>query len=65
MTVKANGSRRVEHLTRRPTYEFQLEAFCAAVLRDQPTLTPPSDSIANMRAIDAIYEAAGMQPRGT
>ncbi len=65
MTVKANGSRRVERLTRRPTYEFQLEAFCAAVLRGEPTLTPPSDSIANMRVIDAIYEAAGMKPRGT
>ena len=31
----------------------------------EPTLTPPSDSIANMRVIDAIYVAAGMQPRGT
>ena len=36
-----------------------------AVLRGEPTLTPPSDSIANMRVIDAIYVAAGMQPRGT
>ena len=26
-------------------------------------LTPPSDSIANMQVIDAIYEAAGLEPR--
>ncbi|MCU1448270.1 MAG: hypothetical protein JWP02_440, partial [Acidimicrobiales bacterium] len=26
-------------------------------------LTPPSDSVANMRVIDDIYRAAGMQPR--
>ena len=50
---------------RRPTYEYQLEAFCAAVLRGEPTLTPPADSIANMRVLDAIYVAAGMTPRGT
>jgi len=35
------------------------------VLRGEPTLTPPADSIANMRVLDAIYVAAGMTPRGT
>ena len=34
-----------------------------AVLRGVPTLTPPTDSIANMRVIDDIYRAAGMEPR--
>ena len=65
MRVKVDGSTRTEKFTRRPTYEFQLEAFCAAMLRGEPTLTPPPDSIANMRVIDAIYVAAGMTPRGT
>jgi predicted dehydrogenase len=65
MKVKNDAGTRVEHFTRRPTYEFQLEAFCAAVLRGEPTLTPPADSIANMRVIDGIYVAAGMDPRGT
>jgi predicted dehydrogenase len=65
MRVKVDGTTRTEKFTRRPTYEFQLEAFCAAVLRGEPTLTPPSDSIANMRVLDAIYHAAGMTPRGT
>ena len=65
MRVKVGGVARTERFSRRPTYEFQLDAFTAAVLRGEPTLTPPADSIANMRVLDAIYVAAGMQPRGT
>jgi predicted dehydrogenase len=65
LSVKANGHSRVEHLSRRPTYEFQLEAFFAAVLTGAELLAPPSDSIANMRVIDEIYDAAGMRRRGT
>ena len=65
MRVKVNGTARSEKFPRKPTYEYQLEAFCAAVLRGEPTLTPPPDSIANMRVLDAIYLAAGMKPRGT
>jgi predicted dehydrogenase len=65
MRVVTGGKTRVEKFPRRPTYEYQLEAFCAAVLRGEPTLTPPADSVANMRVLDAIYVAAGMTPRGT
>jgi predicted dehydrogenase len=65
MRVKSGGATRTEKFSRRPTYEFQLEAFCAAVLRGEPTFTPPADSIANMRVLDAIYVASGMTPRGT
>jgi predicted dehydrogenase len=65
LRVESDGNRRIEKFTHRPTYEFQLEAFCAAVLTGEPTLTPPADSIANMRVLDAIYVAAGMTPRGT
>jgi predicted dehydrogenase len=65
MRVKVDGKTRTEKFSRRPTYEYQLDAFCAAVLRGEPTLTPPADSIANMRVLDAIYVAAGMTPRGT
>jgi predicted dehydrogenase len=63
LVVTRGGVRRVERLSKRPTYEFQLQAFCDAVLRGAPTLTPPSDAVANMRVIDAIYRAAGMHPR--
>jgi len=65
MRVVTGGKTRVQKFPRRPTYEYQLEAFCAAVLRGEPTLTPPADSVANMRVLDAIYLAAGMAPRGT
>jgi predicted dehydrogenase len=64
MRVQSGGKSRTERFSRRPTYEYQLEAFCAAVLRGEPVLTPPTDSIANMRVLDAIYVAAGMTPRG-
>jgi predicted dehydrogenase len=63
LVVRTGNDKRVERLSKRPTYEFQLEAFCDAVLRGAPTLTPPSESVANMRVIDAIYRAAGMHPR--
>jgi predicted dehydrogenase len=47
------------------TYHHQLRAFAAAVTDGGPVLTPPSDAIATMRVIDAVYRAAGMQPRAT
>jgi predicted dehydrogenase len=65
MRVKTDGVTRTEHFSKRPTYEFQLDAFAAAVLRGEPTLTPPPDSVANMRVLDAIYVAAGMLPRAS
>jgi predicted dehydrogenase len=65
LKVKADGASRVEHFPRRATYDYQLEAFVAAVTEGKPTLTPPSYSVANMKVIDAVYEAAGMKVRGT
>jgi predicted dehydrogenase len=56
------GTRR-ERFTRQPSYLFQLRAFSGAVLRGEPILTGVDDAIANMRVIDAIYVAAGMEPR--
>jgi predicted dehydrogenase len=56
--VKVDGAAHTERFSRRPTYEFQLDAFTAAVLRGTPTLTPPPDSVANMRVIDAVFRAA-------
>jgi predicted dehydrogenase len=64
-TVKVGGHRRRESFPRTPTYTYQLEAFTAAVLDGAEVLTPPADSIANMKVIDATYTAAGLRPRGT
>ncbi|HEY5025242.1 MAG TPA: Gfo/Idh/MocA family oxidoreductase [Acidimicrobiales bacterium] len=55
--------RAVEHLSRRPTYEFQLEAFCGAVGGGDPPITGVADAIANMDVIDAVYRHAGLEPR--
>jgi predicted dehydrogenase len=62
--VSSDGGDRIERLGRRPSYEYQLDAFCDAVLRGSPVLTPPQDSLANARVIDDVYAAAGMRARG-
>jgi predicted dehydrogenase len=58
---KVNGRR--EKIGGEGTYTCQLRAFTGAVLRGELILTPPSTAVANMKVIDAIYTAAGMQPR--
>jgi predicted dehydrogenase len=58
----ASGGR-VERLTRRPTYDFQLQAFAEAVAGGAPVLTPPEDAVKNMALIDDIYRAAHLEPR--
>jgi predicted dehydrogenase len=63
LSVRGRGGRQVEHLTRRPTYEFQLEAFCRAVAGGAPPITGPADAIANMEVVDAVYRRAGLEPR--
>ena len=65
LSVRTGGRRRREFASRRPTYAYQLDAFCDAVLRGAPVLTPPADATANMAVIDAVYRAANMRPRGT
>jgi predicted dehydrogenase len=63
ITVRTAESRRVERVSRRPSYAYQLDAFAAAVLHGGPVLTDPADSIATMTVIDAIYRAAGLPLR--
>jgi predicted dehydrogenase len=67
MSIRSHDGRqrvRVEG-ARTPTYAYQLEAFRDAITSGAPVLTPPSDSVANMRAVDAVYRAAGLPVRGT
>ncbi|MEU7588269.1 Gfo/Idh/MocA family oxidoreductase [Micromonospora sp. NPDC049230] len=56
-------ARRVEHLTRRPSYAFQLDAFAAAVRDGTPVLTNATDAVRTMSVIDAVYDAAGLPRR--
>ena len=60
--TNATGSR-VERLTRRASYDFQLQAFAEAVAGGPPVLTPPEDAVRNMALIDDIYRAAQLEPR--
>ncbi|HMF82249.1 MAG TPA: Gfo/Idh/MocA family oxidoreductase [Acidimicrobiia bacterium] len=63
-TVMQDGKKEREKFPRKPTYAYQLEAFTSAVLHGTPILTPPADSVENMRVIDAVYRAAGLPIRG-
>ncbi len=63
ISVATGGTRRRERVTKEPTYNFQLRAFVDAVLRGAPVLTGIDDAIANMRVVDAVYEAAGLGKR--
>jgi predicted dehydrogenase len=61
--VRGPGGTRIERVRGRATYEYQLEAFLSAIREGSPVLTGPDDSVANMRTIDSIYRAAGLDPR--
>jgi predicted dehydrogenase len=59
----ADGNRVERFFKARPTYEYQLEAFAAAVLRGEPVKTTAAEGVENMTVIDAIYRAAGLPVR--
>ena len=61
---KTGGAWTKEKFGRKPTYEYQLQAFRDAVLEGTPFPTTTADAVKNMRVIDAVYRAAGMSPRG-
>jgi predicted dehydrogenase len=46
-------------------YVSQLKTFVSAIRSGTPFNTNPGDAINTMKVIDAIYEKAGLQPRGT
>jgi predicted dehydrogenase len=64
VTVSTEAGSRSEVASKDHTYVRQLDAFCGAVLRGGPNLTPPSDSIKTMEIIDAVYTASGLPLRG-
>lgn len=65
MTVIAGGEKRSERVSGDATYTHQLRAFANAIQHGAPTQSDPVDAVANMQVIDAIYEKAGLKPRGT
>jgi len=63
ISARIGGTTRRERVKGERTFFYQLRAFCDAVQKGAPVLTPPADAIANMRAIDAVYEASGLGAR--
>jgi len=64
LKVTADGRTTSEKVAGDATYTHQLRAFSDAVREGKPTLSPPEESVANMRVIDSVYEKAGLPPRG-
>jgi len=63
LTIRTGSRTQRTRVRGQSTYHYQLEAFVDAVENGKPVLTGLDDAIANMRVIDAIYRAAGMEPR--
>ncbi|MGV0714079.1 Gfo/Idh/MocA family oxidoreductase [Mycolicibacterium sp. XJ662] len=63
-SVRSADGQRVERFFRaRTTYDYQLDAFAAAVLRGEPVKTSAAEAVENMTVIDGIYRAAGLSVR--
>jgi predicted dehydrogenase len=65
LAVRTPAGRRVERAAGEGTYTAQLRAFARAAREGTPLPTDAAHGVANMRVIDAIYEAAGLRRRGT
>lgn len=63
ITVRSSSGERVEHLGRRPSYSFQLEAMAAHLRDGSPLRNDLNDAVANMELIDECYRAAGFTER--
>jgi predicted dehydrogenase len=63
MKVTTSLGTRKERFSRKPSYDFQLEAFVAAVEDGAPFPTTAADAIRTMELIDAIYSSADLPVR--
>jgi predicted dehydrogenase len=60
---KTGGTWTKEKFPKKATYEYQLEAFREAVVEGTPFVTTTAEAVKNMNVVDAVYRAAGMNPR--
>jgi predicted dehydrogenase len=63
MKVTTSLGTRKERFSRKPSYDYQLEAFVAAVEEGASFPTTATDAIRTMELIDAIYSSAGLPLR--
>ncbi len=64
LTVEAGGKTRCVTIPGNTSYWYQLQHVVNVLDGEAEPITGGADAVANMGAIDAIYEAAGMRPRG-
>ena len=65
LTIKKETGTIKERVPGENSYTLQLRAFVRAIRNGIKLNTDPTDAIGNMRVIDAIYEKAGLNKRGT
>jgi len=65
LRLRTQGVVRSETVGGRSTYDTQLGAFVRAVREGGEPARFTDDAVANMRVIDAVYEAAGLPRRGS
>ena len=63
--LEVDGETTTETLTKRTTYDYQLDAFVRALDTGEKLATDAEDAVKQMRLIDNAYRAAGMKVRGT
>jgi len=64
LIIDVEGTSKSLTFTRKPTYQFQLEAFVAAIQDGAPLWTDADDGAKQMAVIDDCYRAAGLPIRG-
>lgn len=62
--VTVAGATTSETFEKRASYDYQLDAFIAAVESGAPLYTDGDEAVNQMKAIDACYKAAGLPLRG-
>jgi predicted dehydrogenase len=64
LKLKTAAGVATEKFEKRPTYDFQMQAFVDAIRGDTLFPSDGREGLRNMRVIDAIYAAAGLRQRG-
>lgn len=66
LIVRTGGGEVVEHVGTRPSYAYQLDAFADMLRGGEPVVwADAADALTHMELIDAVYRAAGFEPRQT
>ena len=64
LVVRTETGRRVERVPGGSTYAAQLAAFVASIRHGAPIRTTTAEAVRTLTVIDAVYEKAGLPPRG-